>query len=472
MIGPSMQERVRQAFSLRRNVELLLRAPGGHLAPLDGWRAIAILWTVGFHSLWYVGHGTDPRTYFRIVFSPFWLPLWRGHFGVDLFFVLSGFLIGGMLLDEHRATGRVRFGLFYVRRLMRLWPALVVGIAAYAIVERTHWPMLWTNLFYVSNFVPILLAAMPWTWSLAIEEHFYLVAPLVLDTIAGARLRTQLAAVAAITLALIALDAWVIVDGELHVFDTEIALNRPIEMWARGYDALYSKPWMRLGPMLAGVAGAMLHRAPEVRRWVDASAVRGTALLLGALALAVVSTHWPLFFAAPRWLEVTYMAAYRTTWGAGIACLMLFSLSAHRVGAGIGRALSARWLYPFSQLAYAAYLVNPLVSTFVGAHAAEAALRAGLSPMLGALPVDFVVTFAGATIVHLAIERPIMHLRPNASTPDTRVPATAPTARRIAGVLLAGVLIGVAVPWALVRALPPVAEALDDGSVGETPAGD
>ncbi|MGH7296154.1 MAG: acyltransferase family protein, partial [Polyangiaceae bacterium] len=174
------------AFSLDRNVRALFVPPdgAGHLRPLDGVRALSILWVVVFHAGWYAAWHIPPSTYVAMLVSPAMLPVWRGDFGVDVFFVLSGFLIAGMLADEKARTGRVRLGLFYVRRLLRLWPALVVAVAADVIVIGDHRAMAWANLLYVSNFVPIASAAMGWTWSLAIEEQFYLLWPLALGALA------------------------------------------------------------------------------------------------------------------------------------------------------------------------------------------------------------------------------------------------------------------------------------------------
>ena len=77
----------------------------GYQPALDGIRALAITAVTGLHA--------------------FGLPA-DGHLGVDLFFVLSGFLITTLLLDEHAATGRIAFRAFYRRRAARLMPALVV----------------------------------------------------------------------------------------------------------------------------------------------------------------------------------------------------------------------------------------------------------------------------------------------------------------------------------------------------------
>jgi peptidoglycan/LPS O-acetylase OafA/YrhL len=126
-----------------------------------------------------------------------WLP--GGFLGVDLFFVLSGYLITGLLLDEHARTGHIDLRAFWLRRARRLLPALFVVLAAVAVwtaanaspfelgVRRADF--LWT-LFYGSNWHFIasgqdyfaqFATASPvlHTWSLAIEEQFYLAWPLV-----------------------------------------------------------------------------------------------------------------------------------------------------------------------------------------------------------------------------------------------------------------------------------------------------
>jgi peptidoglycan/LPS O-acetylase OafA/YrhL len=112
-----------------------------------------------------------------------------GETGVAMFFGLSGYLITGLLLAEVRRTGTVRLGQFYVRRAARLLPALVVVLV---VCDLGFWltgrdgflrPSLYA-LAYVSNYATVLggdyLMGFGQTWSLAVEEHFYLLWPVVL----------------------------------------------------------------------------------------------------------------------------------------------------------------------------------------------------------------------------------------------------------------------------------------------------
>ena len=116
------------------------------------------------------------------------VPLFDGaFFGVDLFFVLSGFLITSLLLLEHQAHGRLQYWRFYRRRLFRLMPALALFLAVYCLLA----PLLWPGLddVYPDALVSILYLAdygiaffdSPNTllhmWSLSVEEHFYLIWP-------------------------------------------------------------------------------------------------------------------------------------------------------------------------------------------------------------------------------------------------------------------------------------------------------
>jgi peptidoglycan/LPS O-acetylase OafA/YrhL len=101
---------------------------------------------------------------------------WPGHTfgwaGVDLFFVLSGFLMGQLVLRERARTGRFDGRRFTARRLLRLWPVLYVFLAAHVLfgAEPTG-SYLWQNALHVQNYAGTSLAHL---WSLAVEEHFYL----------------------------------------------------------------------------------------------------------------------------------------------------------------------------------------------------------------------------------------------------------------------------------------------------------
>ncbi len=115
-----------------------------------------------------------------------------GWSGVDLFFVLSGFLISGLLFNEFDRTGRIRVGRFLLRRGMKIWPAyyvVFVGLVLYTVLERAvngevnsitlflkhfWWGLYdrWPYWIFVQNYTR--LATWQHTWSLAVEEHFYL----------------------------------------------------------------------------------------------------------------------------------------------------------------------------------------------------------------------------------------------------------------------------------------------------------
>jgi len=157
----------------------------GHLPGLDGVRGVAILLVMAVH---FVGGATPHNLAERIAVK-------AGSFGVlgvDLFFVLSGFLITGLLLDAK--GGPSYFRNFYARRTLRIFPLYYMVLALLFVVlprvtvipdsleyARQHEGWLWT---YTTNF--FLAAKASWAlgyvshfWSLAIEEHFYLVWPLI-----------------------------------------------------------------------------------------------------------------------------------------------------------------------------------------------------------------------------------------------------------------------------------------------------
>jgi peptidoglycan/LPS O-acetylase OafA/YrhL len=145
---------------------------------LDILRGIAILLVLQFHMVIFPGQAGR---------------LWRvagplkqiGWSGVDLFFVLSGFLIGGLLFQELRVRGEVDVRRFIIRRGFKIWPSYLLYIAVVFVLV---WFLeegallgagkkLWPNFLHVQNYFE---GPRGHTWSLAVEEHFYLALPLLL----------------------------------------------------------------------------------------------------------------------------------------------------------------------------------------------------------------------------------------------------------------------------------------------------
>jgi peptidoglycan/LPS O-acetylase OafA/YrhL len=246
------------------------RGPG-RLDALDGIRCFAVLAVMAFHS---------GATYAR-----------GGSIGVDVFFVLSGFLITSLLVSERARTGTVSFTRFYARRALRLLPALVlvvlamllwslVGIASGA-ARRDLYHGVAGGLLYVSNWQATdglpLFALTNHLWSLSIEGQFYLVWPPVLLLLL--RLRVPRAAVIGVVLA-----------GGIASAVLRLVL------WTTGSstERVYYGTDTRMDALLVGCAlglAAAWGWLPRGGRW--ALALRAGALVaVGWLAAEVAFSSW------------------------------------------------------------------------------------------------------------------------------------------------------------------------------------
>lgn len=143
---------------------------GSRLKPLDALRAVAVLLVLGRHLPL-----EDANPVFDFARHVGWM-------GVDLFFVLSGFLVSGLLFSEYRQYGELRLGRFFVRRGFKIYPAFYVMLGATMAVRlamKHELPLraLACEALFVANYGPSL-----WnhTWSLGVEEHFYLLVGLTL----------------------------------------------------------------------------------------------------------------------------------------------------------------------------------------------------------------------------------------------------------------------------------------------------
>jgi peptidoglycan/LPS O-acetylase OafA/YrhL len=150
----------------------------GRVMQLDILRALAIVLVLGRHMPPF----EQGFPAFMQPFCKYWIRF--GWAGVDLFFVLSGFLISGLLFREHQRHGGIRFGRFFVRRGFKIYPSFWVYVAAVVYIQHSNYNFdkasarqIVPDLLFVANYWPGLLDH---SWSLGVEEHFYLFLPLLL----------------------------------------------------------------------------------------------------------------------------------------------------------------------------------------------------------------------------------------------------------------------------------------------------
>ncbi len=250
------------------------RLPG-----LDLLRAIAIVWVMIFHSYFVGGWG-----HFGGVEEYGWM-------GVDLFFVLSGYLIGSQLLKplaENRAPSLVDF---YVRRAFRILPAYLVVVALYfalpAIREAPGIQPLWQFLSFTVN---LLIdaehnLAFSHVWSLCVEEHFYLLFPLLAWWLARQPSAPRFIAVCVAVIAvgmLIRGYVW------LHELAPAKAAGDGAEAQRHFLEGIYYPSWSRLDGLLAGVVLATI-KAYRKPLWAQLQRRANSMLLIGLVIAAMAS---------------------------------------------------------------------------------------------------------------------------------------------------------------------------------------
>lgn len=263
----------------------------GHRPGLDQLRGVAVLMVL-------VGHGLRDVEWFTPA------PL-----GVALFFVLSGFLITRLLLEERRDTGHIRLGQFYARRVRRLLPALALAAVLLALTS-TVYGIRWfepavASLGYMANYAWIAEGADAGTtlftpmWSLAVEEHFYLLWPalvIALPTAGVARV--------SILGAFVVMVARLVETDGLEAYAATHYRIDAILIGAAGAALITKLGWLRFGavPATALLGWLTIHHELFVGWGATAAAVAGMVLVV-----AMAECNWRI-----RWLEHVGAISYGT----------------------------------------------------------------------------------------------------------------------------------------------------------------
>ncbi|MBI3557930.1 MAG: acyltransferase [Deltaproteobacteria bacterium] len=374
---------------------------------VDGLRAISILWMVAFHSLWLLGYAMPPGEFSKLITSPWLRPLAKGHFGVDIFFVLSGFLIGNLLMKELKREGRIGLASFYRRRAFRILPAyLVLLLLAYPVPDMDGHSV-WANLLLVNNFVPLYTQFVPWSWSLVVEEQFYLVFPLVLPLI----LQLWKKPLSRLYLYFSALAAGIMTQSLLlrtHAINALPPFHPYLGWDAFGlyFDTIYDKPYTHFAGILCGIVVAHLLNYHELQKWFSKNAL--TARLFLGLCPVLLLTAM-LEPSEGRVAVQLYLATVRTVFSALVAYVLAYVVCIKPDSSALARALSARPWKAIADVSYGAYLFHPLAILILYSTALKPLAKTPSNLLLG-LPVLIAMSLGIGFVSYRCVERPAQAL--------------------------------------------------------------
>lgn len=411
----------------------------GRRADIQGLRAIAVLLVVTFHA---------------------GLPLPGGFVGVDVFFVISGFVITAMLMRQWVTTGAVDFGRFYFRRFLRLTPALallVTVVAAASVLLQNPFGAQQTTAR--TGLGAMLLAAngviahasgdyfasnastnpLLHTWSLSVEEQFYLAFPalFVLGWLLSRRLGRRLLPPVTIV-ALIALGSFA---ASIAYSYGSSAMSGMTEFFGGPESFAFYSPLTRAWEFAAGALLALLLERIQPLRRAAATGIGllGAALVIASALLINESMAFPGFVALPP-----------------VAGSVLLILAGSHHTSGVSAALSTRPFVAIGDVSYSWYLWHwpPIVFT--------ALLYPGEQTLL---IIVAIASLLPAIASYRLLEQPMRRLRPRSRPRATAIIATTLAVPSAMCVVL---LLGANAGWGLTTAAgaPAVGAAVTGGATG------
>ena len=356
----------------------------GYRPSLDGLRGVAILAVVVHHTR-----------------QPF---IDGGYLGVDLFFVLSGFLITTILVEEWTLNGAIRFRQFYLRRALRLLPALIVLLAAYVVLsvtvslvgieQKIPTPVGLTVLavfFYQANWVwgfdLFDLGPLEHTWSLSVEEQYYLLWPMVLVALLR-RVHRRQRLIALVGLGVIASASW------------RVQVWRGASSWERPYSGLDT----RADALLIGSALALIATMDLLPDSETAKRVLRIASTVATLVLV-----W-FIVVAPIDADFMYLGGFTLV---AIAAAVVIAQVLVGLPKGINRVLTSAGLVWVGRLSYSLYLWHIPVAAGV-----YLGVDRGAVPAAAAIPVKIGLSLIAATLSFYFVERPCLRLKSRFRTPS------------------------------------------------------
>ncbi|MDP4196921.1 MAG: acyltransferase [Bacteroidota bacterium] len=348
-----------------------------YIPELDGIRALAILLVMIYHT---------------------GIPIFKGGFiAVDIFFVLSGFLISSILIKEYDTKDKINLQYFYIKRILRLAPSLLILLTTIFIISyfrlfnqtEDNYRSILLTLFYSSNWVrafnQFYMGILSHTWSLAIEEQFYILWPVVLIPLLKIRSRKKVV----ILLCILALSSWL-----LRIF--LIFRGAPVERLYNGLDT-------RADALLTGCILAVIQSSEILKNSINRGRICVRMIAVGALFC-----YFAVLF------SISWRNLNNYYWLASViqiltAFLILHSNSSE--SSPIKKILAFRPIVWIGSISYGLYLWHDPIYEI---------MRTCKFSQYSIATIGSLITFLIASLSYYLVEKPVLSLKRKLSrnTPD------------------------------------------------------
>lgn len=411
------------AFSFQENFKSIYQRRATNYASIDGIRALSILLVLVYHTflVFHLSHPDHNITSMLSELGLAWAWAWNGDKGVDVFFVMSGFLISGILLKQISKNGKVDLKNFYWRRYLRLTPAYYFMLTIYWLMTGPNSEWVWANYLYINNFIDYEHQAAGWTWSLAVEEQFYFIYPLILIATLKYAKSPSYVLLALFFISFIVRIAIVLLDDNIRTTPTsQVYLNDTY--FNHYFTVFYDNLHTRFGSLLVGCLAAYYFHFHHDRLKAITNSNGGIVLTLLGVLLVVFFLGFPAFsvsFDQYPILNILYYIFNRTLFSLGIGFIIIaMLLQQHMIANSMRNFFSMAFWYPIATLSYSLYLIHLVVMIVVIPAIINLTITMPMQYpwsmreiLLYGFIVSSILSFTIAILMYLFIEKPIMNLR-------------------------------------------------------------
>lgn len=448
-MSDSFWARYKEAVNVKADLRGVFIRPHQRYATLDGVRAITVLLMVLFHVLFGIvvlfGDNFEYIDRFISEFPRYLGWMWQAQ-GSDPLFVLCGLLVSYTLFREYDKNQNIQFMRFYKRRLMRILPVFLLALLIYLPTDKDNLGYLWSNLIFMSNYVPGERHVIPVGWSLDVQMHFYFLLPfLVLLMYSVPRRITLLVGL------ILASFAWryYVVARNPEIYNTPFyQIIYDGEFGSLLANQLYYDLDVRIGAFLLGMLVAYLHHyhGGQIKAFLGRHLLLNAGLVIAGLAMVVASVSLPI---ENRYSELYnsdfyqnfgstfnlwFLAMDRYVYTLGLSLLVLLALCPVGLSRWVDWVLSWRIWHPVAQLIFPIYLfhfpfivIAAAITFWTTDRDAITAVATYQVFLMFALTVA--LTMAFSAMVHVYLEKPFLTMRKADGVKDhSAIPNTVPTA--------------------------------------------